>query len=463
MSLYFKTVQTTLEAIENGSLTISEVLNSYIKNIGDNNGSLNAIISQTPDSLIEKSLKRLEKSKKSYKNLPPLSGLPIAVKDLENTQGLLTTCGSPIFQTNIPKSDSPMVRNLKRAGCIIIGKTNVPEFGIGSQTFNKVFGPTRNPININLTSGGSSGGAAAAVASGMLPFADGSDMMGSLRNPAAFCSIYGFRPTPTLIPVNDPQGNLPRLSTLGGLARTTKCLTYLLDAQRGSFNNSKSRTLLFSELVDSPLTKKEIRIAWLGTFNGSYIYEPEIEILCQNYLKSLSYHNVKIDDFSPKFSAEQLWESWTTLRCQSIKQNLGPHYYNPKTKRLLKPEILWEIEKASSLTNEKVKMALDLREEWIRFLKDLFQSFDFLMLPSAQVFPFSIKCQYPSEINGTAMDTYHRWMEVVIPASLAGLPTMSIPCGHSKKGLPMGIQLMGNFKDDLNVLKISHFFEKMLN
>ena len=463
MKSSFKTVEATIEAIKSGHLSILDFAKKHLETIEKKNQCFNAIISQISEEIIENALQQIENSKKKHIELPPLAGFPIAVKDLENTKGILTTHGSPIFRNNVPKLDSPMVKNLKKAGCIVIGKTNVPEFGVGSQTFNPLYGSTRNPIDSNLTSGGSSGGAASAVASGMLPFADGSDMMGSLRNPAAFCSIYGFRPSPVLVPNEHSQEKLLRLSSLGGMAKTTKCLTYLLDAQIGNYNNDKAKKLLFSKMIETPFTKKEIRLAWMGTFNGAYNYEPEIETICIDYLKRLQSSKIKIDTLSPKFSAEKLWESWTTLRCKSIRHNLGEYYFNPKTMNLLKTEIIWEIEKSLSLTKTKIETAFHFRKEWIKFLKSLFKTYDFLLTPSAQVFPFPADMPYPNEINGIKMDTYHRWMEVVIPASLAGLPTISIPCGHNRKGLPAGIQLIGNFRNDLNVLKASHLFEKISN
>ncbi len=462
MDTSFKTVKNVIDAIKRGDLTIADLVKDFLQTIEQKNSSLNAIVTLASDESIDRSLKHIEMLKKSGKELPPLTGFPVAIKDLENTKGLLTTHGSPILKNNIPTFDSPMVKNLKGAGCIIIGKTNVPEFGVGSQTFNPIYGATRNPIDISLTAGGSSGGAAAAVASQMLPFADGSDMMGSLRNPAAFCSLFGFRPTPNLVPSEISNDNLPKLSSLGGIAKTTKCLSYLLDAQIGNFNKKKSDKIILSELLDTPLSKHEIRLGWLGSFNGAYRYEREIESLCIDYLQRLQSKGVIVDEVFPNFSAEKLWESWTNLRCKSIKLNLEEHYFNPKTQNHLKTEIIWEIEKCLSLRAVDFETSLDHREDWLTYLDLLFNTYDFLVLPSTQVFPFSADVAYPSEIAGVKLDTYHRWMEVVVPASLAGLPTMSIPCGYNTRGLPAGIQLIGNSNDDLNVLKASNFFEKLL-
>ncbi|MEE2774635.1 MAG: amidase [Pseudomonadota bacterium] len=455
----FKSVEDVLKSIHDSNESILDATSKFLENINSKNTVLNAIVTSCEETEIQYCLDNFDKLRKTGQKLPPLAGLPIAIKDLQETKGILTTFGSKIFRKNIGRTDSPMVRNLKKAGCIVVGKTNVPEFGIGGQTFNSLFGATLNPIDTKLTSGGSSGGAAAAVASGMLPFADGSDMMGSIRTPSSFCSLYGFRPTPHLIPTPRNKENLPPLSSLGGLARSTKCLSFLLDAQVGNFNSFRAPNRLFSEIVNIPI-RSEIRCAWLGSFNGNYTYESGIDELCTSYLKTLDSPQIKIETVNPSFPAEQIWDSWTVLRCKTIQSELQHHYLNLEEKKLLKPEILWEIEQGLKITKNSLETAIFLREKWIVFLKSLFKVYDFLLLPSAQVFPFSAKQRYPSAINGVKMDTYHRWMEVVIPASLAGLPTMSIPCGFDSRGLPVGIQLIGKFKSDAEVLRVSNWFER---
>ena len=459
MATNLQSVQLLIENMSNGSLSLSSMVNSFLKAINNQNPTLNAIITKRPEIEIQTDLKVSEARIRENKKRSPLEGFPIAIKDLEDTKGIITTSGSPIFHKNIPQKDSPMVRNLKKAGCLIIGKTNVPEFGVGSQTYNTIFGPTRNPFDSALTAGGSSGGAAAAVSSGMLPFADGSDMMGSLRNPTAFCSVFGFRPSPGVIPSTANLSGLPPLSTLGAIGRSTKCLAYLLDAQIGNFDIKKKNTSRFSQMINQK-PKNELRLAWLGNLDGSYSYERGIETVCRKFLESLQLKNVKIDEVSLKFPASKLWESWTTLRSHHLRFDLENHYLNQKTRAKLKPEIIWEIEKGQSLNGESIDKALSYRIDWITFLNSFFDKYDFFLLPSAQVFPFSVKTPYPTEIEGRKMDTYHRWMEVVIPASLAGLPTISIPCGYNPHGLPMGIQLIGGFKDDLKVLATAHFFEE---
>ena len=458
MSVNFLTVEDLINKLENNNLTIHEIIKTFYDKINEKNDEINAIISKLPYHDLDTQINLSEKRRMQKKRLSPLDGLPIAIKDLEETQGILTTSGSKVFQNNIPKIDSEMVHNLKKSGCIIIGKTNVPEFGIGSQTYNAIFGSTKNPFDTKLTSGGSSGGAAAAVSAGMIPFADGSDMMGSLRNPASFCSVFGYRPTPGLVPSKVTSKIFPKLSTLGPIGRTTKCLAYLLDAQVGNFFKNKNKNNLFSEIVDY-FPKKQIKIAWLGNFNGDYLYEKEIKEICENFLKKLENHQFKIEDLFIKFNSQIIWESWINLRSLSLKNDLYEIFKNKKKVSFLKPEIIWEIERALSLSDLNYEEAIYKRIEWKKYTDLLFKRFDFLALPSTQVFPFLAQVKYPSEIDGKKLDTYHRWMEVVIPASLIGLPTISIPCGFNNKGLPIGIQIIGKHGNDNEVLRTSNLIE----
>ena len=458
MSVNFLTVEDLINKLENNNLTIHEIIKTFYDKINEKNDEINAIISKLPYHDLDTQINLSEKRRMQKKRLSPLDGLPIAIKDLEETQGILTTSGSKVFQNNIPKIDSEMVHNLKKSGCIIIGKTNVPEFGIGSQTYNAIFGSTKNPFDTKLTSGGSSGGAAAAVSAGMIPFADGSDMMGSLRNPASFCSVFGYRPTPGLVPSKVTSKIFPKLSTLGPIGKTTKCLAYLLDAQVGNFFKNKNKNNLFSEIVDY-FPKKQIKIAWLGNFNGDYLYEKEIKEICENFLKKLENHQFKIEDLFIKFNSQIIWESWINLRSLSLKNDLYEIFKNKKKVSFLKPEIIWEIERALSLSDLNYEEAIYKRIEWKKYTDLLFKRFDFLALPSTQVFPFLAQVKYPSEIDGKKLDTYHRWMEVVIPASLIGLPTISIPCGFNNKGLPIGIQIIGKHGNDNEVLRTSNLIE----
>ncbi len=443
--------------LEKGWITSKEILEHCLNKIAVHNPTLNAIISiESFDQLYEKADK-IDKSRARGDLLPQLAGIPIAIKDLCDTKDILTTYGSQIYKKNFPKYDDPMVSNLRKTGLLIIGKTNTPEFGTGSQTYNEVFGTTRNPYNTNKTSGGSSGGGAAAIAAGMLPFADGSDMMGSLRNPTAFCNIYGFRPTPGVIPsINTVLEKTPILSTLGAMAKSPADLIILLGAQFGNLNKNPFVT------KNSKIKNKSIKIAWLNDFSGSYPLENGITDLCEKTLGKLEKINISVKEFSPSFSSEKIWNSWIDLRSNEFSKNIGHHYDNILEKELLKTEIIWEIERGRSLPETKILSALKYRRLWFQYTQELFQRFDFLALPSAQVFPFDCKSRYPKEINGKVLDTYHRWMEVVVPASLLGLPVISLPCGFNSNGLPTGMQIIGQRNDDEKILSLAKLFHKDL-
>ena len=390
-----------------------------------------------------------------------LHGLPVAVKDLAAVRGVETTWGSPLFKGHLPEADDGIVRRMRDAGAIIIGKTNAPEFGLGSHTFNEVFGPTSNPYDLARSAGGSSGGAAAALAARMVPVADGSDMMGSLRNPAAFCNVYGFRPTWGVVPA-DPVGDvfLHQLATEGPMGRSVEDIARLLDVlherdprlpngrQAGPFGDNLNRS------IDG------LRIGWLGDWGGAYPVEQGILAKCEAGLSVLESLGAHVEPVAPPFSAQAIWSSWTTLRSWAVAAGLRQHYLKPEDRAHLKPEAIWEIERGLSLTAMAVHEASEIRSAWYFRLAELFAEYDLLVLPAAQVWPFPVEWRHPTEINGLAMDTYHRWMEVVVPVSLAGLPCLSVPVGFGDADLPMGMQLFGARGSDALILQVGQAYHQ---
>ncbi|MFA9232426.1 MAG: amidase [Microgenomates group bacterium] len=388
-----------------------------------------------------------------------LHGLPFAVKDLCATKGLRTTWGSSLFADFVPQEDDLLAARMRRAGAIFIGKTNTPEWGHGSHSFNPVHGVTRNPYDLSMSAGGSSGGAAAGLAARMLPVADGSDMMGSLRNPAAFCNVYGFRPSWGLVP-SDAEGetHLSTLSTDGPMGRTIEDVANLLTVQAGL-----NREVPFGRegkdfapgLGGSIKGKK---IAWAGDWGGAYRMEPGILDLCERGLDVLSALGAVIEPIAPPFPAEQLWRSWTTLRAMLNAGGFKHIYDDPVRRRHLKAETIWEIEQGRALTAQQVYEASTVRSSYYAHMARLFERYEAVVLPSAQVWPFPVEWRWPQQINGHAMDTYHRWMEVVIPISLIGLPALSVPVGFGANGLPMGMQIAGAVGADSTVLTIGQAY-----
>jgi amidase len=390
-----------------------------------------------------------------------LHGVPMAVKDLADARGLPTSQGSPLFAGTVATRDEPFVARLRAAGAILIGKTNTPEFGLGSHTFNPVFGPTRNPYDPARTPGGSSGGAAAALAMGMVALADGSDMMGSLRNPAGWCNVYGFRPSWGRVPqAAEGEMVLHPLSTDGPMARCPADLAHLLDVMAGPVAGRPfglPHQAFSGRLAADPRGR---RVGWLADWGGAYPMEDGVLATCEGALSTFGALGVEVEPVVPPMPAEEIWEAWLVLRHWAVQNRLGQIYDNPTQRAYLKPAALWEVEQGRKLTRERIERASALRSEWYRRADALCARFDAVALPTAQVWPFPVETVHPTSIAGREMDTYHRWMEVVIPASLIGLPALAVPAGFGAQGgpgagLPMGLQLIGRHGDDLGLLQLA--------
>ena len=431
-------------------LAPSEVMTAYLARIAAVNPGVNAIVSlRDPDDLMAEARLADDAPAQGW-----LHGIPFAVKDLCATKGLRTTWGSPLFKDHVPDEDELIVARMRASGPIFVGKTNSPEWGHGSHTFNTVFGATHNPYDPGFSAGGSSGGAAAALAARLLPVADGSDMMGSLRNPAAFCNVYGFRPSWGLVPSDsNPERYLATLSTAGPMGRTIEDLARLLQVQAGPAPEvpfDRSAGDYVAALQGANLKGK--RIAWAADWGGAYAMEPGILAICETALRQMEAMGAIVEPIAPAFPAEQLWHAWITLRAMLNANGFRDRYNDPAKRALLKPETIWEIEQGLTLSAQAVYEASLIRSRWYAHAARLFETYDALALPTAQVWPFPVAQRWPAQIAGRQMDTYHRWMEVVIPVSLAGLPALSLPVGFGPNGLPMGMQLAGRVGTDAAVL-----------
>lgn len=446
-----------LKQLANRQVSASDVMQATLDRIAKVNGYVNAIVAlRDSDGLMAEA--------KACDDGPitgPLHGLPIAVKDLVNVAGVVSSQGSPVFQDHVPASDDLIAARMRQAGAILIGKTNTPEFGLGSHTFNPVYGATCNPYDANRTCGGSSGGAAVALATGMVALADGSDMMGSLRNPAAWNNVYGFRPSWGRVP-SDPVGDsfLHQLSTLGPMARCPEDLGVLLDVISGP---DPRLPLAVESAPVSPVTAAELqglRIGWLGDWGGAFPTDPGILDICKDAMGVFETRGARVEDIAPPFDAEKLWTSWITLRSFSVAAGLEPL---ASQKEDLKDTAQWELDRGLALSAMEVHHASVIRSEWFRCAAMLFEQFDALVLPSAQIWPFSVDLPYPTEIAGRAMDTYHRWMHVTIPVSLIGLPCLAAPAGFGTQGLPMGFQLFGPKGSDRKLLSVGAAYHAETN
>jgi amidase len=441
-----------------------EVMQAFLARIARLNPRLNAIISQRdPDALLAQA-REMDALAAAGRWMGWMHGMPQAIKDLAATRDLPTTLGSPLYRDNRPAADALIVERMRAAGAILIGKTNTPEFGLGSQTYNPVHGVTRNPYDTTLCAGGSSGGAAVALAARLLPVADGSDMGGSLRNPAAFNNVFGMRPSAGLVPKHPaPELFLEQLGTEGPMARSVPDLARLLATQAGADPRAPlSRgpdPAIFAKPLEAPA--RGLRVGWLGDLEGYLPFDEGILPLCRDALGTLAGLGCEVDqDARLGFDPQRLWRMWITLRSCLVAGGRWDDYADPARRARMKPEAVWEVEQALGVSALQVYQASKERSAWHQHLLGLFGRYDVLVLPTAQVFPFAADVPWPSRVGGRAMDTYHRWMEVVIGPTLAGAPAISVPVGFGPGGAPMGMQLIGAPGDDLRILRLAHAYDQ---
>ena len=449
--------------IKSRQISIKDVIEYYLNRIEKFNPDLNAIVLQKDRELLLKEAIQKDNAKEIDK---PLNGLPIAIKDLTDVEGFKTTYGFPGSKNNQPKKNSLFVNRLIDKGAIIIGKTNTAELGVGGHTINRLFGPTSNAYDLSKSAAGSSGGASSAVAAGLLPFADGTDQMGSCRGPAAYANIYGFRPTPGLISADRSGQNLdlPILTTPGCFARNPKDMSILLDEIVGSNSVDKFSFDLDSSFKSQNINEKEFssfKIGWLSNMNESYNIEKNILEICENKLKDLEKINLKVEYLKSKINTDILWNSWTILRAKSIYEDtLAMNILDINS---MTYQAIWEYNKGKDIKVDNLKLALDQKQQCLNQINLIFENFDFLVLPSAQIFPFDKNLQFPKFINDKELDTYHRWLEVFILSSLLELPTITIPVGFNKDGMPMGMQIIGKNKSDLKLFSFASKYEDIFN
>lgn len=434
-----------------------EVMSAHLAQIERYNPMLNAIVAlRDPDDLLAEARERDEELA-AGRSRGWMHGFPHAIKDLAAARGLPHTFGSRIFVDRVAEADDLHVGRIRAAGAIIIGKTNTPEFGLGSQTYNEVWGTTANPYDLARTAGGSSGGGAAALAARMVPVADGSDNMGSLRNPPAFTNVVGLRPSWGRVP--DP-GFVPYGSVNGPMGRTVADVARLLSTMAGPDNASP----LCIDEDPGPLSAEldrdfaGTRIAWVGDWDGYLAMEPGILPLCESALATFEGLGCEVEPALPAYAPQEIWDSYLAWRAWG-NLGYGDLYREPSTRRLMKPELVWEIEHGLRLTALDLTRAVAARNAWYAAVAGMFERYDYIVAPSAQVFPFETSVHWPETIDGRPMDTYHRWMETVVPWTMAGHPVAALPAGFDPRGLPTGIQVIGRRHGDHGVLQLAHAYE----
>ena len=450
------------KAIHSKEVSCREVMQAYLKQIETHNPASNAIVSLAPQEAILAQADERDTQLARGQSMGWMHGLPQAVKDLADVAGFRTSHGSPLTPLNPAVKDGLMAARMRAAGCIMIGKTNTPEFGLGSHTFNEVFGATRNAWDPTKTSGGSSGGAAVALAQRMLPVADGSDFMGSLRNPAGWNHVFGMRPSQGRVPKPSvPDVFIAQLSTEGPMARTVSDMAMLLSTQAGydarAALSIHENGAAFAQSLDANMKGK--RVGWLGNLNGYLPMESGVLEVCQDALKVLETTGCSVDTTSLGMQPEEIWDAWLVWRKALAGANTGAYAHLPNWREKVKPEAQWEYDQSLDLTGNQLMKASATRTRFYQSILSLFESFDVLAIPTAQVWPFDIKERWPQNIAGRDMDTYHHWMEVVIYPTFAGLPAISVPAGFNAQGLPMGLQLIGKPKGDFELLQVAHAYE----
>ena len=466
--LVFQSAKQLARLLRARKLSAVEVMKAFIAQVEKVNPKVNAIVTFLPDAAL-KEAKRLDAKRartRSAAEVGPLAGLPIAYKDMIATKGIRTTYGSPIYADNIPAEDSVIVERLRRAGAITLGKTNTPEFAAGSQTFNKVFGATLNPYDLTKTSGGSSGGAAVAVACGMLPFADGSDLGGSLRNPGNFNNVVGLRPTPGRVPVHPTTDAWGMLSVLGPIARSVEDCAFLLSAMAGPDLRSPITISEPGARFARPLGRnfKKVGIAWWPTLgsrlrgNDNMEVDARVTAVLEKQRKVFESLGCIVEEAYPDLSGAD--EVFHVLRAVGFVQKYAELLKKHRDK--IKETVIWNIEEGLRLDGPRVARAMALRSEIYRRMREFMDRYEFLCLPVNQVPPFPSTQPYVDTINGVKLPSYIDWMKTAYYITVTSHPAISVPAGFTddKPGLPVGLQIVGRYRDDFGVLQMAHAFEQ---
>ena len=476
---------TTLDAIELSraiharKVSCREVMQAYLARIHRLNPRFNALVNLVPDGVALAAAARCDdelsgpggRHRGRWGSRGWMHGFPQAIKDTAHAKGLPTTLGSPLLADAVAKVDSIHVQRMKASGAIVIGKSNMPELGLGSNTYNPLFGRTPNAWDAAVSAGGSSGGGAVALALRLLPVADGSDFMGSLRNPAGWNHIFGLRPSQGRVPAwPKPELWVSQLGTDGPMGRTVRDLAALLSTQAG--HDTRAPLSLASDPVsyvpsDGQASVQDLRIGWLADLDGHLPMEEGILPLCEAALERMQAAGASVEPLGAQalgVPAEALWEAWLVWRRALVAPSVAALLAGrPDARASIKPEALWEYDQAQSLDFATFMRAAQVRSTFHNHLVGLFDRFDLLALPVAQVWPFDLQWDWPKTVAGRTMDTYHRWMEVTIYATFAGLPAISVPAGmHDNGRWPMGLQLIGRPLADAALLRAAAGYEGLI-
>jgi amidase len=454
--LCFKTACEQQKLIRSKKISVTQLITAHLDQIERYNPKLNAIVTLTAESALQEA-QQADQTIANQEELKPLHGLPVAHKDLFLTKGVRTTFGSPIYKDFIPEVDSLPVERLKKAGAISLGKTNTPEFGAGSQTFNAVFGATLNPYDITKTCGGSSGGGSVALATGMVAIADGTDLGGSLRNPANFCNVVGIRPSVGRVPSWPDQLGWYTMSVAGPMARTVEDLALAMSAMSGPDDRSPIALDTPGSIFTAPLQRqfKGCKVAYSEDLGGLPI-EPEVRKVMQASRTVFEKLGCEVvDDFIDLTEAGEIFMLWRAWRTELRISPLMKDHRNQ-----LKDTVIWNAEQGLDLTGPQLARAEAKRTEIYHRMREFMTRYEFFVLPVNQVVPFSVDLDYPREINGVKMETYIDWQKTAYFISAMGNPAISVPAGFTDSGLPVGVQIVGGHRQDFAVLQMAYAFEQ---
>lgn len=435
-----------------------EVMQAIVAQIDRVNPQVNAIVTLARASALS-AARAATRTLSRQADLPPLFGVPVVIKDLTATKGIRTTCGSKICQDHVPTEDALVVQRLRAAGAIVLGKTNTPEFGAGANTFNAVFGATKNPWNLSLTCGGSSGGSAVALATGMSPIAHGTDLGGSLRIPAAFCGVVGLRTTPGLVPVYPRELAWDQYSVHGPMARTVGDVALMLSAMAGADDCSpisySTDTKEFVRAVRAP-SVKGWRVAWTPDLHGLIPVDAEVAAVAERGARILRSVGARVEQASPDFSeTNEIVLATRGLMMAALHADKLERWRDQ-----MQPGLVWNIEQGLTLTPQEIGRGEKLRTTLWHRARAFLGRYDLLVLPTVAVQPFPVEQPYPTEINGKPLENYIQWVFLTYAITLTGLPAISVPCGFTRAGLPVGLQIVGHRRQEAAVLRAAAAFER---
>ena len=454
--IVFESARTQRSALTTKKISAVELLHAHLNQIDHTNPQVNAIITLDPEGALA-TAGHIDALIAHGVDMGVLAGLPVVHKDLTEVAGMRFTRGSPIFADAVGVTDSLIVSRIKQAGAVTLGKSNTPEFGAGSQTFNPVFGATRNPHDLTKTAGGSSGGAAAALASRMVPIADGSDMGGSLRNPAAFCGVVGFRPSPGVVPVTDSWSPL---AVDGPMARSVEDVALLLSALAGPATTATLTAPIDTQALVAfdPISLKGKRIAWAPTWGGLAVEDALATVIAAQRQRFVDLGAVVVDA-TPDFSGVD--EAFQSLRALGFETGLGELLDTHPDQ--LKDTVRWNVNAGRALSGSDIARAQRLQSAVFARMKQFMSGFDMVVGPVTQVLPFDVTKPYVTSINGIEQQTYVDWMRSCYYITMTLHPALSLPCGFASNGLPVGLQLVGRYRDDVQLLRMSAAVESTID